>query len=131
MLEGINILIVEDNSLNQKIANFILQKQGANITFAGNGKESIELIGRQDFDIVLMDIQMPVMDGYEATRYIRNVLKSEVPIVACTASSFEDETRECLEAGMNECICKPFESHVLCELILKLTKEREKNNSFI
>jgi CheY-like chemotaxis protein len=125
LLTGINILVAEDNSLNQKIASYVLQKQGASVVFASNGREAIDYLNKGNFDIILMDIQMPVMDGYATARYIRTDLKNNIPIVACTASSFSDETRECLEAGMDACITKPFEMRSLCEMILNLIKERK------
>ncbi len=122
LLRGINILVAEDNKLNQKIANFILLKQNANVSIANNGEEAIEMLKEKTFDVVLMDLHMPVMDGLEAVRYIRQEMKSNVPVIAFTASTFDDESEKCLAAGMDACISKPFDATVLCSLILKLKR---------
>lgn len=123
LLKGLNILVAEDNSLNQRIAKFILQKQGAESTIVNNGGEAIEQLQQGGFDAVLMDLQMPEVDGYEATAYIRQTLKSNIPIIALSASTLEADERKCLDAGMNACISKPFDPNELCELILKLLKK--------
>ncbi len=120
LLTGKKILVAEDNVLNQKIANFILQKQGATVEAALNGREAVEMLQKSTFDVVLMDLHMPEMDGYEATAYIRQTLKSDVPIIGVTASAWEDEYETCTKLGMNACISKPFESRSLCELILSM-----------
>jgi len=120
LLEGINILVAEDNILNQKIVNFILQKQHATVKTVSNGKEVIDLLRESHFDLVLMDLHMPVMDGFETARYIRTEMKSNIPVVAITADMFAGETPECVEAGMNACISKPINGPVLCELIVSL-----------
>ena len=118
MLDGINILVVEDNELNQRITNFILLKQGATIKNATNGKQAIELLREGHFDIVLMDLQMPEMDGIATARYVRQELKNDVPIIGITADMFTNDTPECLEAGMSMCIAKPFEAKTIGGLIL-------------
>ena len=124
MLEGIKILIAEDNLINQKIANYLLSKHGATILTAYNGNEAIQILSQQSIDIILMDLQMPVMDGFEATKHIRTVMFNDVPIIALTADLFANDSVEYLEAGFNACISKPFESEKLCDLILKFTKDR-------
>jgi CheY-like chemotaxis protein len=124
LLDGINILVAEDNILNQKIANFILKKQGAAVHTVLNGKEAIDLLSQaNEFDIVLMDIQMPGMDGFKATKYIRKDLKNNIPIIGLTADLVAAATEECTEAGMNACVCKPFDPTSLCHLILSVIKE--------
>src|ERR1700722_1055913 len=96
LLNGINILVAEDNILNQKIANFILKKQGAVVQSVLNGKEAIELLAAaNNFDVVLMDIQMPGMDGFMATEYIRKDLKNNIPIIGLTADMLVTATDEC------------------------------------
>ena len=115
--------MAEDNSLNQRIVNFILQKQNAKVTITPNGSVAIDEMRQTAFDIILMDIQMPERDGYEATRYIRDELRSLVPIIALSASKLEDDQKKCIAAGMNTCISKPFDPVELCELILKVLKE--------
>ncbi len=120
MLDGVNILVVEDNELNQRITNFILHKQAASIKNASNGKQAIELIKISHFDVVLMDLQMPEMDGISTAKYLRRELKSNVPIIGITADMFTNDTPECLEAGMDVCISKPFEAKAISELILDI-----------
>ena len=118
MLDGINILVVEDNELNQRITNFILLKQGASIKNATNGRQAIEMLREGHFDVVLMDLQMPEMDGITTTRHVRQELKNDVPIIGITADMFTNDTPNCLEAGMNMCIPKPFEAKTISSLIL-------------
>lgn len=125
MLSGLRILVAEDNKLNQKIVNFILQKHHASVTIANNGHEAITLLQDHTYDLVLMDLQMPEMDGQAATVHIRQVMNNHVPIVALTASTLANETQECLDLGMNSCISKPFDPTGLCELILKITNEHK------
>ena len=123
MLEGLNILVAEDNLINQKIANYILTKQRANVLSAANGYEAIDLLAKNRFDIILMDIQMPGLSGIEAARYIRNELKNNIPIIALTADIFADNYDENVKAGFNEFIVKPFDPLSLCKLILQLTQK--------
>ena len=125
MLEGINILVAEDNLLNQKIANFILQKQHASVTAVLNGREAIELLQERKFDIVLMDLQMPEMDGYMAARYIRKDMNIDMPIIAVTASISDEELNQSIADGMNAYISKPFDPDTLCTTILSLVKENK------
>lgn len=123
MLKEYKILVAEDNSLNQKIATFLLEKEGAKVTMVGNGKEAVLRLEQETFDVVLMDLQMPEMDGFETTRYIRNIMKSDVPIIALSASNYDGEKEKCREAGMNACITKPIDIQKLNNLILELKKE--------
>ncbi len=120
MLEQINILLAEDNLLNQKIANFILRKVHAGVCNVVNGKQAIDKLSTGNFDVILMDLQMPEMDGYTATRYIRNDMQSTIPIIALSASMSEDEMNESKAAGMNAFITKPFDAENLYETIVKL-----------
>ena len=122
MLNGIKILVAENNLVNQKIVNYILNKQGAIVKNVVNGMEAIALLPDGDFDVVLMDLQMPGMDGFEAARHIRGELGSNIPIIALTADMFANETSECRDAGINVCISKPFDPTALCEMILSLTR---------
>jgi CheY-like chemotaxis protein/HPt (histidine-containing phosphotransfer) domain-containing protein len=105
-----------------------LQKQGALISIANNGREAIDEMKNKSFDIILMDLQMPEVDGYKATRYIRQVMKNEIPILAMTADALKGEAEKCIAAGMSGFISKPFEPNDLFQQILKLTEHREKNN---
>jgi len=107
------ILLVEDNLINQKVSLQSLRGMGFEVDLAVNGKEAIEKFKQNPYDLILMDIQMPVMDGITATRKIRQLeqdLKTEKPvqIIAITANSLKDDRQKCLEAGMNEYISKPF-----------------------
>jgi len=125
LLTGLSILVAEDNSLNQRIVNFILQKQHAEVVAVVNGSDAVEQVRNKDFDVILMDLQMPEMDGYEATSYIRQTLKKTVPVIAMSASNFEEDIKKCMQVGMNTCISKPFEPADLCELILKVLRDQK------
>lgn len=120
-LAGIKVLLAEDNLINQKVAVKILSIEGAEVVVANNGLEAIEMLRQHQYDVVLMDIQMPKMDGYEATRHIRN--KMEAPacnarIIAITASAMISEKERCLSAGMDDYITKPFQAKDLFDKIL-------------
>ncbi|MBS1687697.1 MAG: PAS domain S-box protein [Bacteroidetes bacterium] len=125
LLGGINVLVAEDNIINQKVVKNTLQRQGANVMIAGNGKEAVEQMQGRIFDVVLMDLQMPEVDGYKATRYIRQVMKNNIPILAMTADALKGEAEKCFEAGMTGFISKPFEPNDLYLQILKVTKDKE------
>lgn len=120
-LAGRHILIVEDNAINQEVAQGILQSEGAIVTLAGNGHEAVEavLAATTDFDLVLMDMQMPVMDGLEATRYLRSHERlAALPIIAMTANAMQADREKCLTAGMNDHVAKPLDVEHLVETIL-------------
>ena len=108
--EDKHVLVVEDNSLNQELIQDLLIRRGLRVTIAHNGKEAVDLVQTKTFDIVLMDCQMPIMDGYQATQYIRNVLElSELPIVALTANILKSDEVKALNAGMNSVLHKPID----------------------
>ena len=119
-LTGKNVLIVEDNELNRFLAVTILKKWNANIHIAINGVEAVNAVQKKEIDIVLMDIQMPIMDGVAAAIAIRNELNSNVPIIALTANALESEKEKCWQAGMNEYITKPYNPEFLLEKIIFL-----------
>jgi signal transduction histidine kinase/CheY-like chemotaxis protein len=119
-LTGKNVLIVEDNELNRFLAVTILKKWNANIHIAENGEEAVQAVRDKAVDIVLMDIQMPVMDGVAASVAIRKELNSKVPIIALTANALESEKEKCWQAGMNEYITKPYNPEHLKEKIIFL-----------
>lgn len=125
-LSGTKILLVEDNGFNQVVAIETLKDliDKPEIVLAVNGKESLIEIEKNNFDVVLMDIQMPEMDGYEATRKIRASKKSysEIPIIAMTANAVKSEVEKCFECGMNDYISKPFVPKNLLDKIIKAVK---------
>ncbi|MES2592465.1 MAG: CHASE3 domain-containing protein [Bacteroidota bacterium] len=104
----VKILLCEDNTLNQQLAKKILTKFGFDFEIAGNGKMGLEKLQREKFDLVLMDLQMPEMDGYQTTIAIREQLNLTIPIIAMTAHSLVGEKDKCLEIGMNDYLGKPF-----------------------
>uniref|UniRef100_UPI0040564EBA cache domain-containing protein n=1 Tax=Candidatus Electrothrix sp. TaxID=2170559 RepID=UPI0040564EBA len=113
-IRSARILLVEDNIINQQVAQEILAKAHLHVETVNNGKEAVEAVKAKDFDAVLMDIQMPVMDGYEATKIIRQDLgKTDLPILAMTAHAVSEERDKCFEIGMNDHIAKPVSRHNL------------------
>ncbi len=123
-----NILIVEDNKINQFLLKTLLRKQNfSKILVANNGKEAIELIQLHRIDLILLDLHMPEMDGYETTRYIRNHPDKtirNIPIVAITAAVVQGEKEKCIEVGMNEYLSKPFKPDELFNTIIKLMSNK-------
>jgi two-component system sensor histidine kinase/response regulator len=105
------VLVVEDNPVNQKVADAMLRGLGVQVTLAGNGQQAVELVRKYDFDLVLMDCQMPVMDGFQATAAIRGLPLGRgvhLPIAAVTANALQGDEQNCLDAGMNDFLPKPF-----------------------
>ena len=125
-IKGLHILLAEDNELNMEIAEFVLQNEGADLTKAWDGQEAVELFRNSEpgeFDVILMDIMMPVMNGYEATKMIRSLDREdakEVPIIAMTANAFTEDRIRAKEAGMDEHIAKPVDTELLVKIIHKL-----------
>ncbi|MBA3664170.1 MAG: response regulator [Bacteroidetes bacterium] len=113
------ILIAEDNLLNQKIAEHLVKGFGFSCDVCSDGKKAIELLKTNPYHLILMDIQMPEMDGYEATEYIRNVLKLNIPIIATTGNSSGSEKGKCIESGMNDYLSKPLKADELYELLTR------------
>ena len=129
-IRGLHILLAEDNELNMEIAEFVLQNEGADVTKAWNGQEAVELFRKSEpgeFQVILMDIMMPVMSGYEAAKTIRSLERAdakEVPIIAMTANAFTEDRLSAKEAGMDEHIVKPFDAKVLVKVIHELVEHR-------
>ena len=125
-IKGLHILLAEDNELNMEIAEFVLQNEGAEVSKAWNGEETVELFRKSEsgeFDAILMDIMMPVMNGYEATKMIRSLDREDakvIPIIAMTANAFTEDRLRAKEAGMNEHIAKTFDAKLLVKIIHKL-----------
>src|SRR5690606_32447533 len=109
----LKILITEDNPINQKLAKLILNRLGYEPEQAMNGLEAVEKIQEQHFDVILMDVQMPEMDGFEATKTIRQLDRSQPYIIAMTANAMKEDKDACLEAGMDEYLSKPFKTEEL------------------
>ncbi|HZK68007.1 MAG TPA: response regulator, partial [Paludibacter sp.] len=127
-LPPMRCLVFEDNLINQKVAFHTLKKVGITADLANNGKIGVDILKKNValYDFVLMDIQMPEMGGYEATRVIRNELGLKIPIIAMTASALKGEKERCIETGMDDFVPKPFVIDELLYVIRKLTKENQK-----
>jgi len=118
----LDILLVEDNLLNQKVVVFNLKKYSYNVIAVTNGTDALEKIKQQTFDLVLMDIMLPEMNGYEITEAIRkyeeaNGIENPVPIIAITANTLDNDREKCFKVGMNEYLSKPFTAAQLIEKI--------------
>jgi two-component system sensor histidine kinase/response regulator len=123
--EKIKILVAEDNSINIQVARFILSPLASELVFVLNGEEALIHFVNNHFDLILMDIKMPVMDGYEATQKIRLIemerAKGErIPIIAMTANNMYEELQECLNKGMDGYLTKPFNSDDVRNLLKTL-----------
>ena len=127
-IKGLHILLAEDNELNMEIAEFMLQNEGADVTKAWNGQEAVELFRKSEpgeFDVILMDIMMPVMNGYEAAKTIRSLNREDaktIPIIAMTANAFTEDRIKAKEAGMDEHVAKPVDMELLIKVIHRLVK---------
>jgi len=123
----LSILLAEDNEINQKIIQYSLTNSGYHVDIAKNGQEAIDKYHEGDYDLVLMDVQMPILDGFEATAHIREVEASmpdnsgRIPIIALTANAMKGDREKCLEAGMDEYLSKPFTPNDLISLIRTVT----------
>lgn len=111
-----SVLLVEDNKVNQTVARKLLQKQGCVVTIANDGVEALDKLHSGSFDLILMGCQMPIMDGFEATRKIRQS-GNDIPIIALTANAQNSDRDACIEAGMNDFLSKPFDPRRLYEMI--------------
>ena len=116
-LAGKSILVVEDNDFNQLLASSYLKKNGVNVDIAENGAIAVEKLKQNKYDLILMDLQMPIMDGYTATKIIRQELKLDLPIIACSAHSSVVERDNWIEKGMNDYISKPFSEKTLVDVL--------------
>ena len=125
--ENIRVLVAEDNPINQDVTLTILRNSGIVAEIANNGLEAVQALEKDHFDLVLMDVQMPVMDGLEATRVIRDtssqVLNHRIPIIAMTANAMKSDRDRCIQVGMDDYISKPFETFDLLTKIAGLALE--------
>ncbi|MEZ0486670.1 hybrid sensor histidine kinase/response regulator [Fibrella aquatica] len=119
ILGGKRVLVVEDNDMNRLVATTILASYGVIVLEAADGLKALEILRTDPIDLVLMDVQMPIMDGLEATRIIRQEISDSIPILALTASAIRTEKEECYKAGMNDFLAKPFEEEELVDKLIK------------
>jgi CheY-like chemotaxis protein len=117
------ILIADDNPVNQILANRALTKLGYKPAVVANGLEVVDMISSGEFDVVLMDVQMPEMDGFQATKLIRETMKTQPWIIAVTANAMQSDKKECIEAGMNDYISKPINFEVLVKALETASRE--------
>ena len=124
LLAGLKLLMVEDNTVNAKLASRLLEKAGIQVVWAQNGQEGVNTYLQGGIDMVLMDIQMPVLDGFGATEAIRqaeSLTGAHVPIIALTANAMKGDREKCLDAGMDEYLSKPFTPNDLMNIIREVT----------
>jgi len=119
LLSGRKILLVEDNDMNRLVATNCLTPHNMVVTEAVNGSQAVDLLQKNTYDIILMDLHMPVMDGMEATHIIRDIMDLDTPIIALTANAFKKEVEQCLSIGMTDYVTKPFEAKTLLAVILQ------------
>ncbi len=120
------ILMVEDNQINQRVGKLILQRAGFSIDLASDGHEALEAHKSRPYDLILMDCQMPVMDGFEASRQIRSLDQHQPVIIAVTANALVGERERCLSAGMDDYLSKPFQAEQLVAVVKKWMASRAK-----
>lgn len=127
VFEKVSILLCEDNVLNQHLAKNVIENFGFELDIANNGQEGIDLLLENNYDLILMDLQMPIKDGYKTTIYIREELKSAIPIIAMTAHSLVGEKQKCIEIGMDAYIPKPFKQEDLLDTIQSVLQKKTKD----
>jgi CheY-like chemotaxis protein len=125
MPTSFQVMLVEDNLVNQILCRTILKKIGHTVVIANHGQEALDLLDTQHWDVILMDMQMPVMDGLDATRAIRalELAGQHIPIVAMTANAMESDHQLCLEAGMDDYLSKPFKFGELQAILEKAVRQ--------
>jgi PAS domain S-box-containing protein len=128
-IENVKVLVVEDIALNQLLMKTLLDDFGFERDIASNGKIAIEKLQKKSYDIILMDLQMPEMNGFEATEYIRNTMHSSIPIIALTADVTTVDLAKCREVGMNDYISKPVDERILFNKIISWVKKTEPSNT--
>lgn len=131
LVDNLKVLLAEDNAINQKLAVGVLSRFGHQVTIAGNGAEAVEAVQRERFDVVLMDVQMPIMDGFAATKEIRQREQEtgeHIPIIAMTAHAMKGDREKCIESGMDEYVAKPIRVGILKEKLLKVLQHNVDEN---
>ena len=121
-VRALRILVAEDHPVNQQLILRLLERRGHRVTIAGDGRQAVDAYGRDTFDLIIMDVQMPVMDGFEATAAIRAVeatTGAHVPIVAVTAHAMDGDRERCLQAGMDDYMSKPIHTPTLLAFVTK------------
>ncbi|UZE95442.1 ATP-binding protein [Alkalimarinus alittae] len=131
-LSGANILVVEDNQVNQLVAREMLEAAGVNVRVADDGEQALKRLEDQEtvYDAVLMDIHMPVMDGYNATKAIREKYGNQLPVIALTANATTEEKKRCLNIGMNDFLTKPIDSDTLFKVLSHWVREGKEGDSY-
>jgi len=132
--KSLRILLAEDNQINQKVFSLMLGKKGHNVNIAENGKQAIERLKDNEYDVIFMDVQMPEMDGYEATRRIREIEKEKgghIPIIAVTACVLRDDRQKCIDSGMDDYVSKPIRSEELFKAIERVFKILNPNKEIL
>ncbi|MBM4204486.1 MAG: response regulator [Gammaproteobacteria bacterium] len=129
-LKGLRVLLVEDNATNQLLAKTMLSKCGIHCVVANHGGEALNLLELETADAILMDCQMPVTDGFAATRAIRGDERwLDVPIIAMTANALAGDRERCIEAGMNDYVAKPVRMHDVVSVLIAWTRERRRREA--
>ncbi len=126
-IKDIKVLVVEDFKLNQLLMRIILDNFKFKHDIANNGKIAIEKLQTNSYDIILMDLQMPIMNGFETTKYIRNEMNLQIPIIALTADVTTVDLEKCKSIGMNDYITKPLDERLLYSKIVNLLKTNQSN----
>ncbi|HNO20845.1 MAG TPA: response regulator [Nitrosomonas sp.] len=121
------VLLAEDNLVNQEVAKAMLAKLGFKVDIANDGQQALDFMNKQRYDIVLMDCQMPIMDGFEATTQIRKQYGQTIPIIALTANATEDDRNHCIEAGMDDFLSKPYTLNQLNQVLTKWETKTQSN----
>jgi signal transduction histidine kinase/CheY-like chemotaxis protein len=123
LIKKISVLVAEDNAINQKLMGYLLTQIGCVFEIANDGQEAIAKLSKKNYDLILMDVQMPVMDGIDATKAIRCDLKLKTPVIALTARVFKEDEIKCIEAGMDDYLIKPIDREKLKEKIISWAKQ--------
>lgn len=121
MRPTLSILVAEDNPVNQMLISTLLEKDGHDVTVVPSGREAVESVQNNAYDVVFMDVEMENMDGLEATRAIRGLGRHDLPIIALTANALHGDEERCLASGMNDYLTKPFSARSLIEKMERWT----------